>query len=160
MNKTIVSLLLVVSAVIAVVGNFYGQRSGLNSGVSFTSMIGGVFVIAFARMLLLDHLLENRPLKLGSETLPPIKDVASVLVQGNPISDESRKKLLVAIRKAKRAASCGTILKELPFQIVDHWGGFWELEAYMESGGKKGFSANRVYYSGRAAELVAECVGI
>jgi hypothetical protein len=108
----------------------------------------------------LESISDRRSIKQGSETLPPSEDVAAVLVNGTPISDDAKKTLLKAIRKAKRAKVCGSVSKELTFQIVDRWGSIWELQAYLDTGGNCGFSANRVFYSGRAAEVVARCVGI
>lgn len=160
MNKPVILLLFIVSLAVTIAGEIERQRSGWNGGGYFTLMIGAVFSLAFGRMLLLHHVLEHRPIKLGSETLPPGKDVAAVLVHGGPISDKAKKHLLNAIRRSKRAPKCGSISKELPFQIVDHWGGIWDLQAYEETSGTRGFSANRVYYSGRAAAEVAECVGL
>ena len=123
-------------------------------------MPSAVFCIAFGRMLILRNVLERKSVKLGSETLPPERDIASVLVSGQPISEEKKKALLQAMAKAKRASSCGVVSTEIPFEIVDRWGGMWELEAYEEVGGKRGFSIGRVYYSGKSAEVVAECVGL
>lgn len=160
MNKPVVALLLVASAMLVIAGEIERQRTGWHGGGLFTSMIGAVFCLAFGRILLLDYVLENRVVKLGSETLPPAKDVAAVLVRDIPISTDARKLLLRAILRAKRATSCGKVEREIAFQIVDHWGGVWELQAYEEIGGKKGFSANRVFYAGRSAEIVAKCVGI
>jgi len=151
MNTTIIRPFFAVSLVVAIAGGVAGDSS--------ICMIGAVFVCAFGRMLW-RQALENMPLKFGSESLPPAKDVAAVLVYGVPISEAAKKDLLKAMRRSKRAASCGSIMREIPFQIVDHWGGVWELRAYEETGGTRGFSANRVSYSGRAAEMVARCVGI
>ncbi|HSI12113.1 MAG TPA: hypothetical protein VK961_08720 [Chthoniobacter sp.] len=160
MNKPVVLLLFVAALIVTIAGEIERQRSGWNGGGFFISMIGAVFCLAFGRMLLLHHVLESQPIKLGSETLPPGKDVAAVLVHGSPIPDEARKNLLKAIRRAKRATKCGSVSKELPFQIVDHWGGVWNLQAYEETSGTRGFSSNRVFYSGRAAAMVATCVGL
>lgn len=160
MKKPVITLLLIASLVVAIVGEIQWQRTGWIGGGFFTFMIGTGFCLAFGCMLVLPHILESRPIKLGSETLPPSKDVSAILVHGAPISEEAKKTLLKAIRKARRATTCGRVAKELPFQIVDHWGGVWDLQAYEETSGSRGFSANRVFYSGRAAETVATCVGL
>jgi hypothetical protein len=99
-------------------------------------------------------------IKLGSETLPPIADIASVTVDGIPISDAKKDILLKAMARAKRASTCGQILQEVPFQLRDHWGGVWDLLAYEDDQANRGFSINRVFYSGSNAILVAECVGL
>ena len=160
MNKRVINLLFIASAVVAIAGVIEQKRSGWHGGGFFLSMIGAIFCFAFGRILILDRVLDNRPIKLGSETLPPSKDVSAVIVRGAPISEEAKKTLLKAILKANRAPSCGSVSKELSFQIVDRWGGVWDLQAYEETTGARGFSANRVFYSGRAAEIVATCVGL
>lgn len=161
MNKPLITFLLVVSILVTVAGEVARQHAGLKASPYSLSMIGAAFTLALGMMLLLHHVLEGqRPIRVGSETLPPIKDVASVLVQGEPLSKEDQKKLLLAIRRAKRATTCGRVAKEQAFQIVDHWGGVWDLQAHEEAGGVRGFSINRVFYSGPAAATVAACVGV
>jgi hypothetical protein len=92
--------------------------------------------------------------------LPPIADIAFVTVDGIPISDAKKDILLKAMARAKRAPTCGRILQEIPFQLQDHWGGVWYLSAYEDDQANRGFSINRVYYTGSNATLVAECVGL
>ena len=124
-------------------------------------LISAIFCSAFGGILLRENLLEQRRMiKSGPEQLPPVKDVASVLVDGRAIAEHKKNTLLKAISKAKKASCSGSVAKEIPFQIVDHWGGTWELKAYEETGGKRGFSINRIFYSGAKAEIVAECVGL
>jgi len=160
MNKRLIIFLFIASAAVAIAGVIEQKHTSWHGGNFSVSIIAAVFCFAFGRILILDRVLDSRSIKLGSETLPPSKDVAAVLVHGEPISEEAKKTLLKAIRKAKRATSSGNVSKELSFQIVDRWGGVWDLQAYKEAGGARGFSANRVFYSGRAAEIVAACVGL
>jgi len=124
------------------------------------TMLAAFCCLAFGRISAGLSAGKSRNIKLGSETLPPIADIASVSVDGIPISEARRDMLLKAMAKSKRAASGGKILQEVPFQIHDRWDGTWTFLAYEDDQGNRGFSINRVYYAGPSARFVAECVGL
>jgi hypothetical protein len=159
MSKPQIRSVVFVSAAVAVAGAIAWRFAGWDAGFILFMFCAAV-CIAYGRMLRDDGLREMQNIKLGSENLPSIKDVASVLVRGQPISDDKKKALLNALSRARRAALTGTVAKEIPFQIVDRWGGSWQLTAYVETGGTRGFSINRVCYSGADAAVVAESVGM
>jgi hypothetical protein len=122
-----------------------------------------VFCVAFIKIgarMAKEKRVRYENMKLGSETLPPRADIAYVTVDGIPISNAKREILLDAMAKAKRASAIGGLVQEIPFQLQDHWGGVWDLQAYEDDQGNRGFSINRVYYSGPSAKIVAECLGI
>jgi uncharacterized membrane protein len=126
------------------------------------TLIAASFCITFAhiRTSLTPRKTKATKLKLGSETLPPAADIAFVIVDGIPISDTKKNILLGAMAKSKRASTSGKLLQEIPFLLQDRWGGTWDFLAYEDDQRNRGFSINRVYYSGPSAQLVAECVGL
>ena len=154
------AILLLFSASIGLI--VWDQVIDDNTGATFQSFtrIGSVFACASGMMLMLEKLLESKSMKIGSEGLPPVEDVAQVIAKGAALADSQMKILLKSIRKSKRASTCGKVTKEIPFEIIDRWGGSWTLVAYEEVGGQRGFRINRVAYSGKAAEVVARCIGI
>jgi hypothetical protein len=159
MNLAAARILFFVFAVLAIVGEVARQRTGWEGGTILT-VASAILCAAFARMIIWSHLTERKNIKLGSESLPPMNDVASVIVHGAPIPDERKRALLKALHKARRATNCGSVIKKIPFRIEDRWGGTWDLEAYEDDRGQRGFSINRVYYSGTSAAVVAECVSL
>ncbi len=114
MNKLASKSGFFISLTVAIGGEVQQQLMGWHGGGFYTSMIGAIFVLAFGRILVLDRILPRRIIKLGSETLPAIKDVASVVVHEQPISDDKKMALLRAIAKAQRASSCGSISRQIP----------------------------------------------
>lgn len=160
MKRTIdVSLLLLFFALF--IAGAIVVRNGGKWPVELT-IVGLAFFLAYTGSCARQNFDRKRyaKLRLGSETLPPMREIGGVIVDGIALSEAKKDMLLHAMAKSKRAAATGKLLQEIPFQIRDRWDGVWNLTAYQDDEGNKGFSINRVYYSGPKAKLVAECVGI
>ena len=159
MKKPYIWLTFLVIVVVFITSETTGGLGGKGNEATLTIIVG-IAAAAYIRIVLTKAILEPKNIKLGSETLPPPKDISSILVNGSAISIERKNLLLKAIVRAQRATRSGKVIQEIPFQLADHWGGIWELLAYKEADGTRGFSINRVFYSGRNAQIVAECVGL
>jgi hypothetical protein len=160
MNRTVATVLLLIFFGLFISGEI-ARLAGwawpeLLSTMAPILCVASIAIVANARK----DKISRTIIKLGSETLPPIADIAYVTVDGIPISDAKKNMLLKAMARAKRASACGKILQEIPFQLQDHWGGVWDFVAYQDDQANRGFSINGVYYSGSRATLVAECVGL
>ncbi|HSH94532.1 MAG TPA: hypothetical protein VK968_10340 [Roseimicrobium sp.] len=159
MKKPYVWILLVVIAGLFVAGEIRERQEDTGGG-SLLIVISVILIIPFVRVLVVKRMGDSKNLKIGSEILPPPKDIAAVFVDGRAITEERRRLLLRKIGKARRMTLSGKVIREVPFQIKDHWDGIWELVAYEQSDGRMGFSINRVFYEGSNADIVAECVGL
>jgi hypothetical protein len=150
-------LFLVISALfIAGEVSLSHERKDLGTTLITVSVI---LLLPFARIVFLGA--ANRRSSSASDSLlPPPKDIGIIRIEGTVLSDQKKDRLLQAIARSKRAHKTARIKKEVPFQIEDHWGGIWDLCAYEDFDGMKGFSINRIYFSGTNAQIVAECIGI
>ena len=59
MNKRVIILLFIASAVVAIAGGIEQKRTGWHGGGFSLSMIGAIFCVAFGRILVLDRVLEE-----------------------------------------------------------------------------------------------------
>ncbi len=160
MNKRYVAALLLCSVGLMLWDGLRDKNANPFAAYHGFSMIGAVFALAFTKMLFRETLSMAGKRKIDSEILPAVDDVVAILVGNVSIPDFQKKTLLHALRKSKSASVCGKVSKEVPFSITDRWGGVWNLVAYRDVNGHRGFIINRMVYAGRNAEIVAECVGL
>jgi hypothetical protein len=156
-SYTIVLFLVISALFIAGEVSLSRERKGLGTTLITVSVI---LLLPFARIVFLGAVNRRNSSSASDSLLPPPKDIGIIRAGSAILSSQQKDRLLQAIARAKRAQKTSKITREIPFQIEDHWGGIWDLYAYEDLDGMKGFSINRIYFSGPHAQIVAECIGI
>jgi hypothetical protein len=159
MKRSYAVVLFLVISVLFIAGEVLLSHERKELGTTLIT-VSVILLLPFARIVFLGAANRRNSSSASDSLLPPSKDIGIIRIEGVVISDQKKDRLLQAIARSKRAQKTAKIKKEVPFQIEDHWGGTWDLCAYEDFDGMKGFSINRIFFSGTNAQIVAECIGI